>query len=54
MEIDGNSLGLIAGAVGSKSVAKRGTERRKPLGNRIISCAFPRGDVARASGKVRP
>jgi hypothetical protein len=54
MEIGGNSLGSFAGATGSKSVAKRGTERLKPLGSRMISCVFPRGDVERASGKVRP
>jgi hypothetical protein len=54
MEMIGNSLGLFAGAGGSKSVAKRGTEWRKPLGSRMISCVFPRGDAARANGKVRP
>ena len=46
MEMDGNSLGLFVGARGSKSVAERGTECRKPLGSRMISCVFPRGDAA--------
>jgi hypothetical protein len=54
MEMNGNSLGLFAGATGSKSVAERGTECRRPLGNRMISCVFPRGDAARAKEKVRP
>jgi hypothetical protein len=54
MEMIGNSLGFFAGIKGSKSVAERGTECRRPLGSRMISCVFPREDVERASGKVRP
>jgi hypothetical protein len=54
MEMIGNSLGLFVEVRGSKSVAERGTECRRPLGSRMISCVFPRGDVERASGKVRP
>jgi len=54
MEMNGNSLGLFAGTMGSKSVAERGTECRKPLGKRMIRWVFPRGDTVRASGKVRP